>query len=242
MESVSRSSYISCFDAKCGYWQVGVREEHKWLTAFSCDEGLFEFNRMPFGLKSAGNTFVRAMSIILKDVKDFTEPFVDDMAVCSSEWMQHLNHLDRYLHTIQEAHVTLNLKKCTLAKSYVKFVGHLVGSGTKRVDPDKVKCIHEIRAPSTKRELRRLIGLVSYFRSFIPKFAELFLCLTDLTKKNVPNRIPWNSGHQEALEKLTEALKNALCLYSIVYTRDFGLLVDAIEYCWLLSCSDLRRL
>jgi hypothetical protein len=95
------------------------------------------------------------------------------------------------------------------------------------VDPDKVKCIEEIRAPSTKREIRRLIGLFSYFRSFIPKFAELSLCLTDLTKKSVPNQIPWNSGHQEALEKLKEALKNAVCLYSIVYTRDFGLLVDA---------------
>jgi hypothetical protein len=227
MEKVSRATYISCFDAKSGYWQVGMKEEHKWLTAFSCEEGLYEFNRMPFGLKSAGNTFVRAMATILKPVKPFTEPFIDDMAVCSSEWMQHLNHLDKYLSTIQDAGITLNLKKCTFARSNVKFVGHLIGSGTKRVDPDKVKCVREIKAPTTKREVRRLIGFFSYFRSFIPKFAELTRCLTDLTKKGVPDKTPWTSDCQEALIRLKEALINAVCLYSVDFSRDFGILVDA---------------
>jgi transposase InsO family protein len=227
MEKVSRATYISCFDAKSGYWQIAMKEEYKWLTAFSCDEGLFEFNRMPFGLKSAGNTFIRALSNILKQVKSFTEPFVDDMAVCSTEWWQHLGHLDRYLDTMQDAGITLNLKKCTFARSSVKFVGHLIGSGMKRVDPDKVQCVHEIKAPSTKREVRRLIGFFSYFRSFIPKFAELSRCLTDLTKKGVPDRTPWDSSCQEALDKLKEALVNAVCLFSVDFSRDFGLLVDA---------------
>ena len=56
-------------------------EEYKWLTAFVCDAGRFEFNRAPFGLKGSGNTFVRAMSVILSSLRKFTWSFVDNVAV-----------------------------------------------------------------------------------------------------------------------------------------------------------------
>ena len=84
LQKVGRAKYISCFDAKSGYWQIPVRKEARWLTAFVCDAGLFEFKRMPFGLKSAGNTFIRCISRILHPIREFTEPFVDDMAVLSN--------------------------------------------------------------------------------------------------------------------------------------------------------------
>jgi len=60
--------------------------EDKWLTAFVCDAGLFEFNRAPFGLKCSGNTFVRAINEILRPERDYAESFVDHMAVHSDQW------------------------------------------------------------------------------------------------------------------------------------------------------------
>ena len=92
MQRVSRAKYISCFDAKGGYWQIPVKGSQQRLTAFVCGDDLWEFTRMPFGLKSAGNTFVRAMTQILKKIRDYTEPFIDDMAVCSMSWLEHLGH------------------------------------------------------------------------------------------------------------------------------------------------------
>ena len=115
MERVSKAHFISCFDAKCGYWQVSLKDSQQWLTGFVCGDEVYEFTRMPFGLKSAGNTFVRAMNIVLKPVRDFTEPFIDDMAVCSMHWPDHLSHLDKYLYTVRTAGITLNLEKCSFA-------------------------------------------------------------------------------------------------------------------------------
>ena len=54
-----------------------MKEEDKWLTAFVCDAGLFEFNRAPFGLKGSGNSFVRAITQILRPIRESTESFVD---------------------------------------------------------------------------------------------------------------------------------------------------------------------
>ena len=68
LHRVGRAKFISCFDAKSGYWQLPVKPESRWLTAFICDAGLFEFQRMPFGLKSASNTFIRAMNHVLHPI------------------------------------------------------------------------------------------------------------------------------------------------------------------------------
>jgi hypothetical protein len=92
------------------------------------------------GVRLAGNTFIRAMLIVLYNIRLYTEPFVDDMAVCSISWTEHLPQLTTHLRTIQESGLTLNLKKCSFGQSKVTFVGHLIGSGTKAIDPSKVAC------------------------------------------------------------------------------------------------------
>jgi hypothetical protein len=191
LQKVGRAKYISCFDAKSGYWQLPVKEESRWLTAFVCDAGLFEFCRLPYGLKSASNTFIRCISRILHPIRSFTEPFVDDMAVFSMTWQDHLNHLEKYLHTIKESGLTLSLKKCSFAQSKATFVGHVVGSGLIEPDPRKIAAVADIKPPTTKKDVRSLIGFFSYFRNFIPSFAETSRVLTDLTQKNVPNKVPW---------------------------------------------------
>jgi hypothetical protein len=71
------------------------------------------------------------------------------------------------------------------------------------------------------------MGFFSYFRNFIPSLAETARVITNLTQKNVPNKVPWDREHQEALDKLKADLGRATQLHTIDFTKDFGLLVDA---------------
>ena len=241
LHKVGKANYISCFDAKSGYWQIPMQKDSQWLTAFVCDAGVFEFRRMPFGLKSAGNTFMRCIAQILAPVRTFTEPFVDDMSVYSMTWKEHLQHLRCFLDTIRASGLTLSLKKCNFARNKVRFVGHIIGSGRIEPDPSKVATIDDIKPPTTKKEVRRLVGFFNYFRSFLPMLSEKIRMITDLTRNDVPNKVPWLPTHQEALEQLKIDLCRATALHTIDFSKEFGLLVDASASsvgCCLIQWTD----
>ena len=231
IQRIGRAKYITTCDAKSGYYQTSVHPDHRWLTAFVCDEGLFEFTRTPFGMKSSGATFVRAIQEILKPVKTFTDSYVDDMAVFSYRWYIHLNDLEEYLKVIRSANITLNLKKCRFAQKEVKFCGELIGNGERRANPEKLSVVKDMPKPQSKTELRRLLGFFSFFREHIPNFARLAKPLTDMTSKKVPNKIPWEATHDQALE----ILKHELCLaterslHIVDFDKPFDLFVDASE-------------
>jgi hypothetical protein len=90
--TVGRAQYISVYDAKSGYHQLTVREKDQWLTAFVTHSGLWEWRRMPFGLKCSGATFVRAVQQILYPIREFSASYIDDLAVYSEDWGLHLAH------------------------------------------------------------------------------------------------------------------------------------------------------
>ena len=71
--------------------------EDEWKTASVTLDGLYEWTRMPFGLRNAGDTFMRAMKTILRLVRAFADTYVDDMSVGSGQWPQHMCHVRQYL-------------------------------------------------------------------------------------------------------------------------------------------------
>jgi len=90
IQKIGSKHYVTNFDCHQGYHQTPVREQDKWLTAFVCLGQLFDFNRTPFAMKNAGQTFVRPMQFILKPPKEFADSYVDDSAVHSNTWRCHL--------------------------------------------------------------------------------------------------------------------------------------------------------
>jgi hypothetical protein len=167
IQKVGSARYISVFDARSGYWQLGVKEECKWLTAFAYEGGFYEWNRVPFGMKSSGNTFCRCVQIIVQPIRQFCYPFVDDFSVCSDSWEQHLSHLRSFLCEIRKSGLTLSLNKCSLAQHELRFVGHIIGSGKHRPDEEKLATISDHAKPSTKKEIRKMIGFFNYFHSYV---------------------------------------------------------------------------
>jgi len=97
VQQVGKARFISTWDATKGYYQTPVRQEDRWLTAFVCEFGLFEFTHTPFGMRSSGSIFVRAMQQVLQPVRRFTTSFLDDMSVYSGTWHNHLDHIERFL-------------------------------------------------------------------------------------------------------------------------------------------------
>jgi hypothetical protein len=232
IQRIGRARYISVFDASAGYWQTPIKSEDQWKSGFVCGDELWEWTRTPFGMRSSGNTFCRAVQQVLRPIKNFAASYIDDMAVHSETWKSHIRHLDTFLQTVRRAGMTLKLRKSRFALPEVKFCGQLVGSGTRRADPEKVSAVSNLQVPETKRNVRQIVGFFSYFRENIPNFAEMAKPLTDLTARGVPNKVPWGTREQAAFEALKRALIKATeeRLYIVDLSKSFGLLVDASDH------------
>jgi len=229
LRNVGKGRFISTFDAKSGYWQIPVAEEDRWLTAFVTHDGLYEWQRMPFGLKNAGATFVRAVRSILYPIRSFADSYVDDIGVGSQEWGDHMGHVRKFLETIRKSGICLNLAKCEFGKPEVKFVGRLVGSGVHRPDPQRLEGLAKMEPPRTKKELRKFLGAFGYYREYIPHYSAIARPLTDLTQKRVPNVLGshWTGDCQEAYERLRSELVSSRVLRIPTIGIPFVLHTDA---------------
>jgi hypothetical protein len=97
------------------------------------------------------------------------------------------------------------------------------------MDAAKASVVHEMKRPITKKDLRKTLGFLAHFQAYIPQYAAVAKCLTDLTCKHISNKLPWTEIHQSAFDKLKlllcEAVNNPL--YIIDFNSSFNVSVDA---------------
>lgn len=177
-------------------------------TAFVTPDGLFEFDRMPFGLCNAPSTFQRLMDRILSQLK-WTSCIVhlDDVLVFGRTFTEHHERLTAVLTAIESAGLRLNPSKCSFAKREVTFLGHVVEPTGIRPDPEKLRAIEDLHEPTTVPNVRSVLGLFSYYRRFVPNFSALALPMTNLLKKGASWH--WGRDQREAFEGLKRALMGA---------------------------------
>jgi hypothetical protein len=244
IQRIGRSKYITTFDGKSSYWTIPLKPEDRWLTAFLCDAGEFEWTRAAFGLKNSGSSFVRMLNQILHPIRNFAASFVDDCAVYSDTWEDHLRNIDKFLQVVKDSGLTLTLKKSEFAQPEVKFCGQIVGSGIRRIDPERMRSIEEIRQPENKKQVRQVLGLFGWYREYIPRYAEIVCPLTDLTVKGKPNRVKWGEVEQKSLDTLKESLNAAISqpLHIIDWSLPFNIYSDASDatVAGVLSQTDQR--
>jgi hypothetical protein len=227
LNKLASFKYISVFDARSGYWQTQVKKECQPLLGFATHHGLWQWKRTPFGCKNSGSTFIRAIEHVLKPVRDITATYVDDMGVGSDSWTDHLVDLRRFLTVLKESGVTLNLAKAEFAKPHVKFLGHVVGSGRKDPDPDKISAILSIPRPTTHKQVKSFLGMMSYHRMYIDHLADVAKPLTDLTSGKPSRSFVWSLEHETAFLTLKECLCNVVSLNVPRISSLFVLRTDA---------------
>ena len=179
---LAHSRFFTKIDLAKGYWQILVLPEDRPKTAFATHQGLFQFIRMPFGLVSAPAAFARMMRMLhLADLS--AENFFDDILVHSASWSDHLHHVRNVLDRLKSYGLTARPSKILAGFQSLEFLAHVVGSGVVRPDESKTKKILPVSTATTKKQVLSLLGLLSFYRRYIPGFASVAAPLTDLTKE-----------------------------------------------------------
>ena len=229
LEALAGARWFSSLDLKSGYWQVQLHPDDKEKTAFSAGRGLWQFKVMPFGLCNAPATFERLMEQILTGLPlAVCLVYLDDILVPGRTFEQQIGNLRTVFMRLKEAKLKLAPKKCSLFREEVKFLGHIVSASGVATDPDKLYAVSTWPRPTNVLEVRQFLGLCSYYRRFVAKFADIAQPLYQCTERNQP--FEWTEGAEHAFNRLKQALTEAPILGYPEPTGNYILDADASAF------------
>ena len=206
-----------------------MNEESREKTAFTTPFGLYEFEVMPFGLHSAPATFQRMINYALRNCQEFARAYIDDIVIFSGCWEEHLDHLRKVMTCLQEANLTIKMSKCQFGRSEVHYLGHVIGGGKVKPDPQKLNAVNNYPTPTSKKEVRAFLGLAGYYCRFVPHFSSFVEPLTELTKGRNPDKVRWSDKCENAFSKLKELLVTPPVLKVIEPDKPYILQTDPSE-------------
>lgn len=230
LEKLREAHYLTTLDIKSAYWQIPLSKESKPMTAFVVPtRGLFQFTRMPFGLHNAPATWQRFIDrVVGVDLEQYVLVYLDDIVICTPSFSKHIEVLNFVLERLRNAGLTLNREKCKFCVPELKYLGYVVNASGLLVDPEKVDAILRIPIPKNVSEVRRIVGLASWYRRFVPNLSTLIAPMTNLLRKNTP--FIWNSDCNSALEAVKTHLTTAPILTCPNFDLPFVVQTDASDF------------
>ena len=180
------SMFWTKLDAASAYWSMPLEEQDKEKTAFSLPRGKFEFNVTPYGLCNAGASYQRMMDIVLSGLpSDRVLAYMDDISVFSPTLSEHLESLRSVFEKLRKVGITLKLPKCRFASMSIDFIGYNISKDGMRPQSTLTETINTFSRPSSKKELKGFLGMIGFYRNFIPNFADRSNVLNRLTSDKV---------------------------------------------------------
>lgn len=227
LDNLGKCVYFTTLDLAQGFHQIEMSAESIEKTAFSVNNGHFEYVRMPFGLRNAPSTFQRVMDNVLREyLHKFCFVYMDDVVIFSKSLHEHMVHLKLIFNKIKEFNLKVQLDKSEFLCKEVAFLGHVITPEGIKPNPSKIEAIQKYTLPKTVKEIKAFLGLVGYYRRFIQNFAKIVAPFTKCLKKNAkidPNDPEYNNAFFTCKELIT----NAPVLIYPDFTKTFHLTTDA---------------
>lgn len=228
-QNLSGCSVFSTFDLVKAYQQIPVNSSDICKTAIITPFGLYEFPYMTFGLRNAGQTFQRFIDEVVRGL-DFCFAYVDDILVYSKDPQQHSEHLRLLFERLHQYGVVINPAKCVLGAAEVTFLGYRINAAGTHPPNDRIRALVEFPLPKTVQGVRRFLGMVNYYRRFLPDAAKYQAPLIDAvaaTNSKGAKPFPWTPKLEQCFDDCKKSLANVTTLAHPNCEVPLGLFTDA---------------
>ncbi|MBW0561921.1 hypothetical protein O181_101636, partial [Austropuccinia psidii MF-1] len=192
-----------------------------------CHMGIYEYTRMPFGIKNAPAHFKRMMDTIFQEeiLEGWMVVYNDDIIIYSETWEDHVQSIDRVLSKCTPINLKISLRKCNFGQQELLALGHKVSGLSLAIDQNKVAAVLQKPVPKSIKEMQSFLGFASYYRNHIKNFAHITSSLYKLCSKDVVFEI--TKERRDAYERIKHELTNAPVLILPDFELPFKLYIDA---------------
>ena len=229
LDKLGRAQYFSALDLASGFHQIEMNQNSIEKTAFSVENGHYEYLRMPFGLKNAPSTFQRVMDEVLKDLQNkICMVYMDDIIIFSTGLQEHIQNLRLVFSKLRESNFKIQLDKSEFLQKQIEFLGHIVTPDGIKPHTKKIEVIKRYPIPKTQKEIKSFLGLLGYYRRFIQNFAKLTKPMTRCLKKN--QRVEHTPEFIECFEACKSVLTSEPVLAYPNFEKPFELTTDASNF------------
>ena len=229
LEILGNNRYFSSLDLAQAYLQVPLSKESRKYTASSVGSKHFQYRRLPYGLKNNTSIFQSMMNLLLGEMQyKRAMVYVDDCLLFSKTFSDHITNLTELLEKLKSAKLKLKPSKCSLLKSQVTYLGHIITEQGIIPSPKKIQAVADFGTPTNPKQVKQWLGLTGYFRRFVADYATIAAPLTELTKPSC--RFKWTNVENESFLTLKARLMNPPILAHPNVNQPYTVTADASSY------------
>ena len=226
------TQFFTTLDLKEAYYSLPIHPNSQKSAAIITPSGTYIPRRTTFGLRNAPTRFQQFMDHTFERCGDFTFIYIDDILIYSKSSSEHIAHLTQVLDILSNNGLYLNVDKCSFARPNVNFLGHNIGIDGINVIENKIEAIKNFPLPTTRKELKRFLGMVNYYHAHIPRIAEVMAPLNEISggsKASNRTKLKLNDAQINAYHETIATLAKATTLAYEDHNKPLVLFTDASE-------------
>ena len=235
LQQMEKFTYASAVDMNMGYYHISLDLATREICSLIFPFGRYRYCRLPMGASCAPDVFQEKMNNLFNEL-EFVKVYIDDLLVITSgSFDDHLEKLEIVLNRLREKGFQLNAAKSKFCALEIDYLGYTLTREGIVPQAKKVAAILALEPPRNVKQLRRVLGIIQFYRDLWEKRTDLLSPLTDLVaacgttkKKRKPLRQwSWEAEHEQAFQEIKKIIARDVVLAYPDYTKEFVLYTDA---------------
>jgi hypothetical protein len=225
-----KSKYFCKLDLTAGYHQAPLEESSRKYTAFRTAHGLYQWNRVPMGLKGAPSYFQHVMqSEVLHGLQyDICEIYIDDIIIFADSEEELAENLRKVLERLSKHNISVSPEKCSFGLEEIEFVGHTLDKDGLHFTRAKLDKVLQIPLPVTSKQLKSFLGVTIFFSDHIQGYTDMAKPLHNMIHNyDARKKLKWTPELEQVFYTVRDAVNNCPKIYFVDTVHPVYVATDA---------------